>query len=144
MQSARAQTHDLVRIWGRVSDVSPGNVGITGVSAHAGLGNEVEIQTQSGVAVRGEILNIATNGPPILAQLEISGGRTSDIQIFQVEEFEGIRVIFDWYPTDASTDPIDMRMVLEGDGAPLSETWLYQYFPPPPEQREHPPHPLDD
>ncbi|MDF9434153.1 glucan biosynthesis protein [Chromohalobacter israelensis] len=94
--------------------------------------------------VGGDILNIAKNGPPIMAQLEISGGRTSDIQIFQVEEFEGIRVIFDWYPTDASTDPIDMRMVLEGDGAPLSETWLYQYFPPPPEQREHPPHPLDD
>lgn len=58
MQSARAQPHELVRIWGRVSDVSPGNVGITGVSAHAGLGNEVEIQTQSGAAVRGEILNI--------------------------------------------------------------------------------------
>ena len=27
--------------WGRVSDVSPGNVGITGVSAHAGLGKVV-------------------------------------------------------------------------------------------------------
>ncbi|MFC0311465.1 glucan biosynthesis protein [Chromohalobacter canadensis] len=93
--------------------------------------------------VGGDILRIAKNGPPIMAQLDVSRGKTSDIQIFQVEEFEGIRVIFDWYPTEDSVDPIDMRMVLEGDGDALSETWLYQYFPPPPEQREHPPHPLD-
>lgn len=57
MQHARSQTTELCRIWGCVSDVSPGNVGITGVSAHAGLGNEIEIQTQNGT-VRGEILNI--------------------------------------------------------------------------------------
>ncbi|WP_280570347.1 glucan biosynthesis protein D [Chromohalobacter sp. 296-RDG] len=94
--------------------------------------------------IGGDILRIAKNGPPIMAQLEVSRGKTGDIQIFQVEEFEGIRVIFDWYPTEDSVEPIDMRMVLEGDGETLSETWLYQYFPPPPEQREHPPHPLDD
>ena len=57
MQHVRSQTTELCRIWGCVSDVSPGNVGITGVSAHAGLGNEIEIQTQNGT-VRGEILNI--------------------------------------------------------------------------------------
>ncbi|WP_018148335.1 FliI/YscN family ATPase [Henriciella marina] len=60
MQHARSQTTELCRIWGRVSDVSPGNVGITGVSAHAGLGNEIEIQTQNGT-VRGEILNITAD-----------------------------------------------------------------------------------
>ncbi|WP_348764514.1 FliI/YscN family ATPase [uncultured Henriciella sp.] len=57
MQHAAPQRHELCRIWGRVSDVSPGTVGITGVSAHAGLGNEVEIHTLNGT-VRGEILNI--------------------------------------------------------------------------------------
>jgi flagellum-specific ATP synthase len=58
MQHSRTLPEELCQIWGTVTDVSPGVVGITGVSAHAGLGNEVVIHTSS-ARVRGEILNIA-------------------------------------------------------------------------------------
>ncbi|MGQ7171520.1 hypothetical protein ACUOCP_36470, partial [Escherichia sp. R-CC3] len=44
---------------------------------------------------------------------------------------------FDWYPTSDSTDPVDMRMYLRCQGDAISETWLYQYFPPAPDKRQY-------
>ncbi len=42
----------------------------------------------------------------------------------------GYRVMFDIRPDDAP-DPVDLRLFLRLDGAALSETWLYQWTPPP-------------
>jgi glucans biosynthesis protein len=47
----------------------------------------------------------------------------------------GYRASFDLRPTDDSTAPIDLRVYLRADGQPLTETWMYQWLPPPPEQR---------
>ena len=33
------------------------------------------------------------------------------------------------------TEPIDLRLFLSTDGQVLTETWLYQYVPPPPDRR---------
>jgi glucans biosynthesis protein len=44
------------------------------------------------------------------------------------------RAMFDLVP-DSSTEPINLRLFLSVDGQPLSETWFYQYTPPPPDQR---------
>jgi glucans biosynthesis protein len=46
------------------------------------------------------------------------------------------RVIFDLALSDDSTDPVNLRLFLSLDGQALSETWLYQYTPPPPAQRK--------
>jgi periplasmic glucans biosynthesis protein len=46
------------------------------------------------------------------------------------------RVMFDLALTDESTEPINLRLFLSLDGQALSETWLYQYSPPPPAQRK--------
>jgi periplasmic glucans biosynthesis protein len=46
------------------------------------------------------------------------------------------RVMFDLALTDDSTEPINLRLFLSLDGQALSETWLYQYSPPPPAQRK--------
>ncbi|SQD03670.1 glucans biosynthesis protein D [Escherichia coli] len=35
------------------------------------------------------------------------------------------------------TDPVDMRMYLRCQGDAISETWLYQYFPPAPDKRQY-------
>lgn len=43
--------------------------------------------------------------------------------------------MFDLVP-DTSTEPIDLRLYLKQDGKPLSETWLYQYTPPPVAERK--------
>ncbi|WP_435870076.1 glucan biosynthesis protein [Eleftheria terrae] len=49
---------------------------------------------------------------------------------------EGWRAMFDLRPTDNSTEPINLRMHLQCDGQPLSETWLYQWTPPPVAERK--------
>jgi glucans biosynthesis protein len=46
------------------------------------------------------------------------------------------RVIFDLALADDSTEPVNLRLFLSLDGQALSETWLYQYTPPPLAQRK--------
>ena len=51
-------------------------------------------------------------------------------------EINGYRAMFDLKPTDDSTEPIDLRLYLRQDGQPLTETWLYQWTPPPLAERK--------
>jgi periplasmic glucans biosynthesis protein len=46
------------------------------------------------------------------------------------------RAMFDLALSDDSTEPVNLRLFLSLDGQALSETWLYQYTPPPPAQRK--------
>jgi periplasmic glucans biosynthesis protein len=48
----------------------------------------------------------------------------------------GYRAMFDLKPADDSTEPVDLRMYLSLHGAPLTETWLYQWTPPPADERK--------
>ncbi|HEY6451810.1 MAG TPA: glucan biosynthesis protein D [Steroidobacteraceae bacterium] len=47
----------------------------------------------------------------------------------------GWRAMFDLKLTDDSPEPINLRLYLALDGQPLTETWIYQYTPPPADQR---------
>ena len=47
----------------------------------------------------------------------------------------GIRALFDLKLTDDSVEPVNLRLFLRAGGEPLSETWLYQWTPPPPNER---------
>jgi periplasmic glucans biosynthesis protein len=49
----------------------------------------------------------------------------------------GYRAMFDLKPADASTDPINVRLFLRTAGRTLTETWLYQWNPPPSERRTY-------
>jgi glucans biosynthesis protein len=49
---------------------------------------------------------------------------------------KGYRAMFDLKPTDERTDPITLRLFLRSNGKPLTETWLYQWTPPPAAQRK--------
>lgn len=69
--------------------------------------------------------------------ITLSGGEARQIEILYVEPLNGYRILFDWYPTSPSTDPVEMRMFLRCRGEAISETWLYQYFPPPVEKRNY-------
>ena len=44
--------------------------------------------------------------------------------------------LFDVRPTEDSVEPIDLRLYLRIDGRPLTETWIYQWTPPPPKERK--------
>jgi glucans biosynthesis protein len=43
--------------------------------------------------------------------------------------------MFDLIPSDDSPEPINLRLYLALDGQALTETWLYQYEPPPMAER---------
>ncbi len=85
--------------------------------------------------VGGNLKEAASKG--IEPVITLSNGEAKQIEILYVEPFDGYRILFDWYPTNDSTDPVEMRMFLRTQDETLSETWLYQYFPPPPEKRQH-------
>ena len=52
-----------------------------------------------------------------------------------LESIRGYRAMFDLRPTDPSTEPINLRLFLRNGRQPLTETWLYQWTPPPADQR---------
>lgn len=85
--------------------------------------------------VGGELKDAAAKG--IEPVITLSNGQARQVEILYVEPFDGYRILFDWYPTDDSTKPVDMRMFLRSQGQTLSETWLYQYFPPAPDKRNY-------
>jgi glucans biosynthesis protein len=64
------------------------------------------------------------------------GSTTEHVTAHYVEEIKGYRVLFDLRPADDSNDVIDLRMFLRIDGRPLSETWNYQWTPPPVKDRK--------
>jgi len=51
-------------------------------------------------------------------------------------EIAGFRAMFDIKPTDESSEPIDLRLYLRLHGDALTETWIYQWTPPPPSERK--------
>jgi glucans biosynthesis protein len=63
-----------------------------------------------------------------------SRGRVEITSARPLKPLNGWRAMFDLVP-DASTDPIDLRMYLSYQGQPLTETWIYQYAPPPLSER---------
>jgi glucans biosynthesis protein len=48
---------------------------------------------------------------------------------------KGYRAMFDLKPAEDDHTPVDLRLYLRTDGQPLTETWNYQWVPPPPGER---------
>lgn len=64
-----------------------------------------------------------------------SRGRTEISSARPLASGSGYRAMFDLVPDD-SLEPIDLRLQLKLGEQVLTETWLYQYTPPPQEERE--------
>lgn len=69
------------------------------------------------------------------AVISASRGKVEITSARPLDAISGWRAMFDLVP-DTSTEPIDLRLYLKQDGKPLSETWLYQYTPPPVAERK--------
>lgn len=67
--------------------------------------------------------------------ISASRGRIEIVSARPLDLIKGWRAMFDLVP-DASSEPIDLRLYLRLDGRSLTETWLYQYTPPPLAQRK--------
>jgi glucans biosynthesis protein len=80
---------------------------------------------------------LARMGPSARVEAVITASR-GDVEIVSARPLaavKGYRAMFDLKPTDTRTDPIDLRLFLRSRGRALTETWLYQWNPPAPEQR---------
>ncbi len=83
----------------------------------------------------GELGALAKDAP-VEAIVTASSGEISHLTAHYLAEFQGYRALFDIQPAADSEKPIDLRLYLRIQGRPLSETWIYQYTPPPLRERK--------
>jgi glucans biosynthesis protein len=85
------------------------------------------------------MVDFTANAPPPSAAIEpvvlVSRGTVelASARIVKVGDAAGptrYRAVFDVVPPDDSTAQIEIRMFLRSAGQPLTETWLYHWFPP--------------
>lgn len=81
-------------------------------------------------------LSLLGEQPRIEPVISASRGQIEITSARPLHAINGWRAMFDLKLTDDSLDPINLRLFLSQDGQPLSETWIYQYSPPPIEQRK--------
>jgi glucan biosynthesis protein len=85
--------------------------------------------------IGGELKAYADKG--LAPVINVSAGKIKDIEILYVQPFDGYRILFDWYPDSDSVMPVELRMYVKSGNTALTETWLYQYFPPAPDKRRY-------
>ena len=66
-----------------------------------------------------------------------SNGQVKDFNVLVLDDIKGYRITFDWFPTNDSVEPVELRLFIRTNDRTLSETWLYQYFPPAPDKRKY-------
>jgi periplasmic glucans biosynthesis protein len=71
----------------------------------------------------------------VVPVISASRGKVEITSARPLHEPKGWRAMFDLRLTDDSVEPINLRLFLSQDGQPLTETWLYQYTPPPADER---------
>jgi glucans biosynthesis protein len=79
------------------------------------------------VEFAGDILADQTQSQDVKASLSISPGTVTLIRNFRYKDFKVFRVLFEFDP--GAETSIEMRLVLEANGKPVSETWLYRWTP---------------
>ena len=70
------------------------------------------------------------------AVVETSAGTLETISARPLRSINGYRAMFDLVPPAGSAAQIDLRLYLRSGGKTLTETWLYQYSPPPEDAAE--------
>jgi glucans biosynthesis protein len=81
--------------------------------------------------------NLAMIGKDTKVESVITASR-GEIEITSarpLHSVRGYRAMFDLKPLDDSVEPVNLRLYLRAGGQPLTETWAYQWTPPPPDKR---------
>ncbi len=68
--------------------------------------------------------------------ISASAGKVEITSARPQHAINGYRAMFDLVPPADSEEPINIRVYLEANGQPLSETWIYQWTPPPLAERD--------
>lgn len=123
--------------WGHKPPVAPGLATVVATRTGIGgvVGNKREyFSWRFAVDFAGGKLPLLAHDARVDLKLEISRGVTETTSCRPLDAIGGYRAIFDVRP-DQSTDPVNIKLYLEFDGVPLSESWFYQYSPPPLDER---------
>jgi glucans biosynthesis protein len=80
-------------------------------------------------------LALLGDGARVTPMISASRGRIEIPSARPLLPLQQWRAMFDLALTDDSLEPVNLRLYLFVDGQVLSETWFYQYVPPPPDQR---------
>ena len=75
----------------------------------------------------------STEVEPIIT---VSRGTIETPSARPLQSIGGFRAMFDVKPPDDSMQPIDIRLFLRHRHEPLTETWIYQWTPPSPQERQ--------
>ena len=84
----------------------------------------------------GELAALVKSGATVEAVVEASRGKVETVSARPLHAIDGYRAMFDVVPPDESTTQVDLRLYLRSGGRALTETWLYQWSPPPPAERQ--------
>ncbi|UZW60782.1 glucan biosynthesis protein [Lysobacter enzymogenes] len=86
--------------------------------------------------VGGDLAALAKRDATVEPALQISKGKLETVSCRPLHEIDGYRVMFDVVPPGDGTDQLDLRLFLRNASGALSETWLYQWSPPPKSERK--------
>ena len=125
--------------WGAQPPVKPRELATTHAT-HTGLGGVVGkkrtyFSRRFAIDFTGGTLAMIGKDANVEAVITASRGRVEITSARPLADIQGYRAMFDLVPGD-SVEPIDLRVYLKLDDQPLTETWVYQYTPPPPEERK--------
>ena len=73
----------------------------------------------------------ALNRAVVEPVITVSRGRVELTSARPLDSVRGYRAMFDLVPGDDDLTPIELRLFLRSAGKPLTETWMYQWTPPP-------------
>ncbi len=124
--------------WGTVIPFGPTLAHV--LATRTGIGGIIGAQREYfswhfAVDFTGGELGALAKDAPVEAVVTASRGSIEHLTAHYVEQFNGYRALFDLRPPDDSVEPIDLRLYLRVGGVPLTETWLYQWTPPPARER---------
>jgi periplasmic glucans biosynthesis protein len=87
------------------------------------------------VDFEGGDLSLLPDSAHVTPVISASRGRVEITSVRPLVPLRQWRAMFDLALADDSVEPVNLRLFLSLEGQALSETWLYQYVPPPPDQR---------
>jgi periplasmic glucans biosynthesis protein len=87
------------------------------------------------VDFHGKELASLTHEAPLTPVISASRGKIELASARPLAAINGWRALFDLRLTDDSIEPINLSLFLAAAGRPVTETWIYQYTPPAPDQR---------
>ncbi|WP_309043321.1 glucan biosynthesis protein [Marinobacter sediminicola] len=125
--------------WGEQAPVTPNELA-TVQATRTGLGGVIGQKREYfswrfAVDFAGGVLSMLADNSEVEPVITVSRGEVEITSARPLSAIDGYRAMFDLVPGE-SEEPVNIRMYLRLGDEPLTETWVYQYTPPPPSERK--------